>query len=323
MSERYPGCHGVLVAPDHVGLSLGWVTQRPPRRVRVDVVDRVDRPPGGELLWWMERQLVPEQPAVRAEMWRQPDGLLWFGNRSLSGNGHAADGPTRIALVIDEGRGVISVAPAQGNEAALAEVLASVALPAFAQGRGSLVLHASACSRGGQATLIAAPGGSGKSTLLLGLVAAGWDALAEDQCVIDAGEATVWPAANWVRVRRGADVPAPIGRVRFWALDKIGWDLDPWMSREPAHVSRVVFLEPPGAPRWEPVPPAVVIGMLARQSPWHHGFAALGEGIFPQLVDFAMQVPAYRLRLPHSAGWVEDALTLLDAGPQRALSRSS
>ena len=313
MTVRYPGCHGVLIEPEEIGLGLGWVRQLPPRRVKVEVVDHVDRRPGGQRLWQMQRRLIPEHPIVRAEMWRQEDGLIWFGNWFLRDEGRSEIGRMNVALTIDERQQRIAIASASGNGSSIFEALASVALPALAQRQGSLVLHASACSHDGAATLVTAPGGSGKSSLLTALIAAGWEAISEDQCVVDLSidGPTVWPGANWVRVRTGVPVPPPIRNVRFHALDKIGWDVDPWTRRSPCRVALVVFLEPPGEPLWEPVDAATTIGMLARQSPWHQGFDVFNRGVFAQLVDFAMQVPAYRMRLRRSAEWLDEAVALV------------
>jgi len=313
MRSRYPGCHGVLVEPEELGLGLGWLDRPPPLRVEVEVVGEVERRPGAELVWWMEKTLLPGHPTVRAEMWREDEGRLWFGNRFLPDNGTDGTSGLNLALRIDQRRGIVSIAPPAGSTSALFEALGNVALPALAQAHGSLVLHASACSLGGRATLITAPGGSGKSSLLTGLVAAGWEAISEDQCVIDLGTGSplVWPGTNWVRVRKGVNVPAPIRTVRFCALDKVAWDVDPWTRRTPTPVTRLVFLERPGEPLWEPVDPAIAIGLLARQSPWHHGYDAFGQSAFGALVDVALAVPAHRLRLPHSPRWLDRAVELL------------
>lgn len=313
MIKRYPGCHGVRVEPEELGLGLGWSEDPPPLHVVVDVVDRVERRPGGDLAWWMEKVLLPGHPTVRAEMWREEGGRLWFGNRFLVDANCDRNGRWNLEMAIDERRGRVAVAPPPGSISAVFEAVANVALPALAQAHGSLVLHAAACCLEGRATLITAPGGSGKSSLLTGLVAAGWEAISEDQCVIDlsTGSPLVWPGANWVRVRTGVSVPAPIHTVRFHALDKVAWDVDQWTRRSPTRVTRLVFLESPGDPLWEPVAPAVAIGMLARQSPWHHGYDVFGQSAFAQLVDLALAVPARRLRLPRSERWLEDAVAVL------------
>jgi hypothetical protein len=215
-------------------------------------------------------------------------------------------------MVIDRHRSVVRVAPPPANPSAVLEGLANVALPSLAQAQGALVLHAAACSLRGDATLIAAPAGRGKSSIFAGLVAAGWEALAEDQCVIDMedGLVAVWPGANWVRLREGMAIP-PIGAARFRVPGKVGLDVDPWTRRAPARLRRIVFLESPGAELWAPVDPASALASLARLTPWHQDAHLFGERLFGPLVDLSTTVPAYRMRLPVSPRWLEQAVALL------------
>jgi hypothetical protein len=305
----------VLVEPEALGLGLGWADRPPPVRAIVDVVERVERSPRAHPLWKVERPAGRGMPAARAEMWRQPQGELWFAMTAMDGD----DECVILELSVDERSGCVAIATPEGNEHALFEGLGSVALPTLAQSHGSLVLHASCCSLKGRATLITALGGSGKSSLLAGLVAAGWEALSEDQCVIDLSGRSpmVWPGPNWVSLSHEVSVPQPIRTVRFSAQAKVAWDLDPWTRRAPAQLSRIVVLEPAGGrePVWERIEPGMMIGVLARQTPWHQEHDRFGQEVFGKLVDVAARVPCHRLRLPRSPQWLPRAMALLTGGP--------
>ncbi|HEX6508504.1 MAG TPA: hypothetical protein VF221_12820 [Chloroflexota bacterium] len=244
-------------------------------------------------------------------MRRDEDGVLWYRNELLHDTYRV-----NLALSVNPRQGTVALAH-WGNQLILDEGLSGVALPALASVHGALVLHASACSLRGRATLFTAPGGSGKTSLVTGLVAAGWEAMCEDQAVVEfsSGAAVVWPGAPWVRLAHDVRVPPPIHNIRFRAKDKLCWDIDPWMRRAPAQVERVVFLEPPGGPEplWEPVDPAIAIGLLGRQATWHQGLRTFGPRGFDQLVELALGIPCYRLRLPRSQHWLQQAVRVLDA----------
>ena len=64
MSEVFPGCHGVAVAPDNLGLELGWLTDRPPLAVDVELVDWVERARDAELVWQLDEPPAFGLPAI-------------------------------------------------------------------------------------------------------------------------------------------------------------------------------------------------------------------------------------------------------------------
>jgi hypothetical protein len=220
-----------------------------------------------------------------------------------------------MSLRIQPLDGRILVATKGNNRQVLLEALASVALPLVAQQNGSLVLHATASCRDGEATLVCGDGGNGKSSLLIGLAAAGWQPMSEDQCIIDSvrGCSRVWPGPSWVRLGRDAAVPAVLDNLRFEALDKVAWDLEPRIAHSPARVSRIIFLESPGGdkPAWERIPEGTAIGMLARHATRLQRPSDFGPTVFPKAVDLARAVPAYRMRLPWNADWLSQGVALL------------
>ena len=306
MTSRFPGCHGIHVEPAAIGLDLGWMEDRPPAFVRVDVADEVPRAPEAELLW---EQVEPPGfglPSITTQTWREEQGSTWVGNTF------------NLALRVDHANAVVTVAPKDGNRQVLLEALASIALPLFAQQRGALVLHGAAAAHEGKGILLCAEGGSGKSSLLMGLVSAGWKAITEDQCIIDwdeAGNHRIWPGPSWVRLKQGTPPTTLVAGAepRFEALDKVAWDLHEWMARASAHLEKIVLLEPPSGEEvvWEAVPTDRVIQQLTRHVTWIQGATEFAPQSLPQVVRMAMEVPAFRMRLPVRPDWLDQGVPLL------------
>jgi hypothetical protein len=306
LSTRVAGCHGIAVTPNSLGLELGWLTQHPPLAVSVELVDAVDRAPDAELVWQLEEPPGFGFPAITSQTWQESPESIWVGNT------------LNLSLRVDLRRNVVSVAAKDGNLQVVLEALASIALPLVAQSNGSLVLHASAASKDGSAAMLCARGGSGKSSLLMGLVAAGWDAVSEDQCVIDldpAGDHRIWPGPSWVRLKHGSPAPALVrGRTpRFEAADKIAWDLDAHVAHSPAALDRIVLLDPPGGDElvWEPLAESEVIGALLKQATWLQREDAYAQAVLPHLVKLGMSVPGFRMRIPRRPDWLEHGVALL------------
>jgi hypothetical protein len=306
MSEFFPGCHGVAVAPTDLGLELGWVGERPPLAVDVELVESVDRARDAELVWQLDEPPEFGLPAITTQTWRESADADWMGNT------------LNLSFRVDYRRNAVSVAAKSGNRQVVLEALASLALPLVAQRAGSIVLHGSAACLGRSSTLLCADGGSGKSSLLMGLVSAGWSALSEDQCVIDLnldGRHRVWPGPSWVRLKHGAPQPSLVAHAlpRFEALDKVAWDLGEQVAHAPVELGRIVLLEPPGGSDlvWERVPEADVISSLARHATWLHAPSAFGPAVLPGLIKLGMSVPGFRMRIPWQPDWLEHGIALL------------
>ena len=302
-------CHGIAIEPASVGLDLGWLSQAPASSVRVDVVDRVDRLAEAELVWQLVEPPEFGLSAITTETWRELGGTLWVGNT------------LNLSLRVDAANGVITIAPRGRDRQVLLEGLASVALPLLAQSRGVLVLHGAIASREGRGVLLTAAGGSGKSSLLMALVADGWSAVSEDQCAVDwddEGNHRVWPGPSWVRLKQGvAPTRLVVGSApRFEALDKVGWDLGPWMSHEPARLEKIVVLEPPGGDElvWERLATPAVITALAKQVTWLQDRATFAASSLPQVIRLASEVPGFRMRVPKRSDWLDHAVPLVE-GP--------
>lgn len=304
VTERVPACQGVAVDPPEIGLELGWLNEPPPHRVLVQVADAVDRAPDAELAWELQEPAAFGLPPITTQTWTEPNDRIWFGNT------------LNLALRIDHPRQVITIATKNGNRQVLLEALASVALPMVAQRHGAIVVHASSACLGDSAVLLCAMGGGGKSSLMVGLIGAGWQAISEDQCVIEpdeTGDYRIWPGYNWVRFKQGVPPVSPVSERRFEAVDKVAWQLDGWMARAPARLDRIVFLEPPGGdePLWEPVSSDDAITAVTRQSTWLHNQDSFIPVVLPQIVNLAVRVPAYRMRLPFTDDWLAHGIALL------------
>jgi len=306
VSALVPACHGVAVAPASLGLQLGWLTEHPPLAVDVELVDTVQRAPNAKLVWEFEEAAAFGLPRITSQSWQESEGSIWIGNT------------LNLSMRVDCGRQVVTVAAKDSNIQVVLEALASVALPLVAQRSGSLVLHGSAACIDGSAVMLCAESGSGKSSLLMGLVAAGWEALSEDQCVISLEASKrhcVWPGPNWVRLKRGAQSPQLVaGRApRFEALDKVAWDFGERIAHSPAELDRIVLLEPPGGSErvWEPLTESEVIGALAKHTTWLQQQDAYAGTVLPQLVKLGMSVPGYRMRIPWQPDWLDCGVALL------------
>lgn len=306
MGPTFPGCHGVAVAPESLGLELGWLTDRPPLAVEVELVDALERAAGAELVWQLDEPAGFGLPAITSQTWQEPEDRVWVGNT------------LNLSLRLDYRRSVVSVAARNGNLQVTLEALANIALPLVAQRSGMLVLHASAACRNGSAVMLCAESGSGKSSLLMGLAAAGWNPLTEDQCAVDldgSGPHRVWPGPSWVRLKHGAVRPPLVaGRVpRFEAVDKVAWDISSRVAHAPAELARIVLLEPPGGgePVWEPLAETEVIGALTAHATWFQRQDAYAPAVLPGLVKLGMSVPGFRMRLPQRPDWLEHGVGLI------------
>lgn len=270
------------------------------------MVETIDRAQDAELVWQIVEPPDFGLPAITTETWREATGSTWLGN------------DFNMALRVDYDGGVVSVAPKDGSQQILLEALASIALPLVAQHRGGLVLHGAAAARGGKAVMLSAEGGSGKSSLLMALVADGWEAVSEDQCVIDwddTGAHRLWPGPKWVRLKQGvAPTRLVVGTSpRFEALDKVAWDLEPWMTRGPSQIEKIVLLDPPGGDKvvWEPIPTAEAVAQLSRHVTWVQSPQEFPRATLPQVVRLLMEVPAFKMRLPVRDDWLDFGVPLL------------
>ena len=306
MDSQSPACHGIQVEPAELGLDLGWLHESPPATVRVEVVEKVERAPDAELVWQLVEPADFGLPTITTQTWQEPQGSTWLGNT------------LNMALRVDYVRRTITIAPKDGDRQVLLEGLASVALPLFAQHSGALVLHGAAAARDGHGVLLCAVGGSGKSSLLMALVASGWQAISEDQCAVgwdETGRHRVWPGPSWVRLKQG-DPPTTLvvgTKPRFEAVDKVAWDLGQWMAHAPAQLEKIVLLEPPGGDEivWEPLPTQQAIAELAKHITWIKSEEDFAPSSLPQVVRLAMEVPAFRMRLPVRRDWLDHALPVL------------
>src|SRR5581483_11669837 len=126
-----------------------------------------------EELWHIHDELETADGKREIDRWlcRHPSGELIV---------HASTGP---AVAVDREKNAITIE--EGEAHVTLQLLTSFAIPMLLNGSDVLVLHASACVVDGGAMLICGPSGSGKSSTLVALVAAGYEALSEDVCVID------------------------------------------------------------------------------------------------------------------------------------------
>lgn len=303
---QIPACHGVGIRPQEIGLQLGWLADPPPSEFAVELAEDVARSRGAELVWTLEEPPGHGLPAITVQTWREPDGSTWFGN-TLN---------MRLRIGYSDRR--ITVAAKNGNQQVTLEALASVALPFVAQHQGGLVIHGSAVGKDGQGVLVCAQSGSGKSSLLMGMAAQGWQAISEDQCVVDwdqEGRHRLWPGPSWVRLKKW-DTPKSLvlGRKpRFEALDKNAWDLSEWMAHTPVRVRKIVLLEPPGgdAAVWEEVTREYAIPRLGWHVTWMDRREDFPGAVLPHVVRLLMEVPVYRMRLPVREDWLKLGIHLL------------
>ena len=256
-------------------------------------------PGAGERIWWTQ---TPDR--VQTELRKHADDTLvvWSG------------GEAAVSVSLHDRR---VGAPSQ-PEARTLRAVAGMAIPLLAQSQGGLVLHAAAAGTTEGATLICGLSRSGKSTLHTGLLGRGWEAISDDVCVIDvgAGAAQVWPGPSWARLSRSAAKPDGDWRPRYEDEIKDAWDLDPFMRREAATVSRIVFLERKDAAAlgWRSIAGEEAIGRLAPLAPWLLEPVAAREHVFPLVVSLASAAPSFLLEVPDGPGWPERAIHQLCEG---------
>ena len=215
--------------------------ERPRLGVDVELVDAVERASDARA-----RLAARRAPGLRASGNHHP-GVAGAGGVCLGGQHAQSVLASRLPPERDQCRG-------EGRKPSGRPRGAGEHCPtALAQRNGSLVLHASAACVDGSAVMLCAESGSGKSSLLMGLVAAGWEALSEDQCV-DRPRRRRWssslarPELGAAEARRAATTACRRQAPRFEAVDKIAWDLGNWVAHSPA------TLEPDRstrAARWE------------------------------------------------------------------------
>ena len=238
---------------------------------------------------------------------RSRRSCVWVGNT------------LNLSLRVDYRRNVVSVAAKDGNLQVVLEALASIALPLVAQRSGSLVLHASAACIDGSAVMLCAESGSGKSSLLMGLVAAGWEALSEDQCVDrprrrrsssslarpELGATEARRAAT--AARRRADATIRGARQGCVGSRRPGRALAGDARAGSSCSSRPVGASSSGSllPRHE------VIGALARHATWLQRQDDFAPAVLPGLVKLGMSVPGFRMRMPRQPDWLEHGVALL------------
>jgi hypothetical protein len=298
----WPGCHGVRVAD--TGFDIGTCSGEPLSDAAVAVGGLP--PPTGPELWRIHGEAGIGAARREVDRWlcRHPDGRLIV---------HASSGP---AVGIDATGQQITVEP--GDEGLTLQLLTAFAIPMILNGRGALVLHASAVVRNGLAVLVCGEAGAGKSSTLVGLVDAGWQALSEDVCAVDLrGDVPVaWPGPPWVRRAHGEPGPSGAGQ-RFDGADKTAWDIAPWQEGGAVPVEQVVFLGPPGGdePERRPLSAPEAVRELAGHTAWLRDPADGPQELFGLAVAFAGQVSTARLRLPRDPAWLDRLRAVLDVRP--------
>jgi hypothetical protein len=297
----WAGCHGVRI--EGGPFDLGHASGTPIAEATLGVAP-VDAP-DGPALWRLHAESDAGGVHREVDRWlcHHPDGQFVV---------HASAGP---ALAVDVARGRITIEP--GEEPVSLQLLVTFALPLLLNGCRVLVLHASACERDGEATVVCGHPGSGKSSSLVGMLDAGWRALSEDVCAVDlrAGTAVVWPGPPWVRRAHGEPGPAGAG-VRFETPDKTAWDIAARQHSAPVPVTRLVLLDPPGGdtPRWQVLSQPEAIKALATHAVWLRDPEDSGRELFGLAATVTSHVTAARLRLPRRASWLEELPAVLQQG---------
>ncbi|HET7523961.1 MAG TPA: hypothetical protein VFJ79_07450 [Acidimicrobiales bacterium] len=248
-------------------------------------------------------------------LWSQqmPDGSVQQATVGAGGEFVLETGPDyRVSL--SSTRDVVTVAEPFGWVET--QLVASFVIPFLVAGAKTLVLHAAAACRKGEAVLIAGPGGTGKSSSLVALVEAGWAPLSEDVCVVDLSgrEPVVWPGPPWVRRHHGE--PGPRGsRALFESSEKTAWDVTPFREATgPVPVGGLVLLGRP-VPGALPVRVGIsrgeAIGALAPHAVWLGDSHEAGRRLFAPVAEAAARIPASELRLPVAENWVDLLVPLL------------
>lgn len=292
----WPGCHGVRVTgADDVALLEGEPI------LEADVADGHVPAPSGAEVWALVDDVETADGPARAEqrMWRRPDGTLVL----RTGRG--------ALLAIDEDERRITVAGA--DRGVKAQLVAAYALPLLLQRSRGVLVHASAAAHGGRAVVVTGASGRGKSSVLIRLLESGWSPITEDVCSIDLRAAPMaWPGPPWVRRSRGE--PGPDGAsARFETLDKVAWDIEPWLARAATPVALVVVLDEPGGaqPQVERLARPAAIAALAEQGVWLAEPDAGPAALFSPLATLAGAVTVVRMRLPYAASWLDGVPALL------------
>lgn len=293
-ADTWPGCHGVRVAGGQG--RFGESTGSP----LADIEIRVGEPaePGRRVLW---SQALP-------------DGSMQRATTGSGGEYVVEVGPLhRVSL--SRAEGVVTAAdPVDWVET---QLVASFVIPFLVSGGRTLVLHAAAASRSGQAVIFAGPGGTGKSSSLVGLAEAGWAPLSEDVCVIDLSgpEPLVWPGPPWVRRMHGE--PGPRGsKAMFESSEKTAWDLGPFrVAPAPAPVAGIFLLDAPSTgaqTERTALGRGEAVGALAPHAVWLGDGRETGRRLFGPVTVVASRVPVSVLRLPRRRDWVDLLVRLLD-----------
>jgi hypothetical protein len=296
----WAGCHGVRVTGGE--LDLGRASGTPIAEATL-VVGPV-APPAGTELWRLHAEREVEGVKREVDRWlcHHPDGQFVV---------HATAGP---GLAVDAGTGRVTIEP--GGEAVSLQLLVTFGLPLLLNSHPALVLHASACERDGEATVVCGLPGSGKSSALVGMIDAGWRALSEDVCAVDLRSATpvVWPGPPWVRRSHGEAGPKGAD-VRFETPDKTAWDIARVQHDAPVPMTRLVFLDPPGgdAPRWQTLSQPEAIKALATHAVWLRDPEEAGRELFGLSATVTSHVTAARLRLPRRTSWLEELPAVLQS----------
>lgn len=297
-AEPWPGCHGVHLpgAPIELGRSSG----DPLATATMVVGDPGDV--AGDELWRVELDVVVEGRSTHAEqrLWRRPDGS--FLVRNNRGGALSVDA-TGASIVVDG-----------PDDAVVAQLVTTYALPLLHQCTGALVVHASAFELAGSAVLVSGASGRGKSSLLVAAIDAGYRPLSEDLCVVDlrGSVPVVWPGPPWVRRRRGE--PGPRGaRARFDTYDKTAWDIAPRQVVAALPLACVLGVQPPGgaAPSLTPVPRAEALRRLASDTVWLGDPARREVAMFEAVARVSGAVPFASLQLPLSPSWLDGVLPFL------------
>jgi hypothetical protein len=170
-------------------------------------------------------------------------------------------------------------------------------------------LHASAVAIGDGAVVFAGPRGAGKSTLLGAFVAAGYNAMADDMSLIEAGvdrPARLWAAPGYLRlwpdsVRGLGFENRPASPELSWS-EKLQLSLDMTAAIGARPLSAIFMLTAGEAdvPAVEPIETVAAVTGLAQQFFRPHYIHALGKlaHLLPQLGRIVAATPVFRIARP-------------------------
>ena len=142
-----------------------------------------------------------------------------------------------LALRIDHARQVITIATKGGNRRSAAG----------GPGKRRIADGCAAPQRDRRPRLVGMPrrqrstpvrnGRQRQVESMVGLDAAGWQAMSEDQCVIEPDKTAIPHLARIQlgAIQAGCRCPVPLGQRawRFQAVDKVAWQFNGWMARAP------------------------------------------------------------------------------------------